>query len=274
MARPLAAPALAVFVVLLAACGSGGGSGGGRAPVPPAPRPSPTFRLPTAAPTVDALAALRNRATYLIDGGVAPQPFVLDWAAIEGDAVLSKPQADAFCDALNVPKADDALASLAALALNALSEKIRHKPLLNDEAETFLGIAATFATKTCQTWKPQLVSFVGGATPKPAPTLAPTTYRSLLGDPAVSWAWDPVNTIPCTHRACWQIEVRSRLGCGSIHAVLAIIGGDGSVARSIRFESRTPYGVLTPAPIQFWSDLDSPDSQVRVSSISCSYGGG
>lgn len=262
--RPTVLTLAVALMVLAAACDNGtadhgGGGGGGVSPPTERPTTRPTFDLSAA------VAALRNRAELVADGKVAPQPFVLDWNAIAGNTTLSKPKADAFCSALDLPKADDALASLAALALNALSEKVRHRPLVNEEAEGFLKLAATFATKTCPAWEPQIVSLLDS---RPAPTPPPGTFLALPADPDVTWS-RPMAPLPCAHKRCWQIDVSSRLGCASVHAVLALRDSDQVVVRRIVFDSDGAIGLLTPSPVQFWTEYVLGVNDAIVETISC-----
>ena len=248
-----------VAIFAFSACGNtgnstgGGGGNGGKVPDPPTATPKRTTTPITPAPSIDALTALRNRASFLVAGQLQPQPFLLDWDAIKAGSTLPKKENDAFCQALEFPKVDDALASLAALVLNAVSEKFRHKPLLNEDAEEYLKLAAGFAVKSCRLWSPQIVPMIVGSSP--APTPPPGIYQPLLSNPLVTWTWSKPGTFSCTHKTCWQLEVKAPLGCPTqLRVVLVYRDPDHTVLGRIASASTKPIEVLKTTKVSFWSD--------------------
>lgn len=263
-----------VAIFAFSACGNtgnstgGGGGNGGKVPDPPTATPKRTTTPITPAPSIDALTALRNRASFLVAGQLQPQPFLLDWDAIKAGSTLPKKENDAFCQALEFPKVDDALASLAALVLNAVSEKFRHKPLLNEDAEEYLKLAAGFAVKSCRLWSPQIVPMIVGSSP--APTPPPGIYQPLLSNPLVTWTWSKPGTYSCADKKrCWQIEVKAPLGCpNQLHVVLAYRDLNQAVLARITYTSTKPVGISKPAKVWFGSDNAKAYDGV-IDSITC-----
>ena len=100
-------------------------------PVYPTVRPS-AVAAETVSPTsvIDALAALQNRAKYVLGGTSQPRPLFIDWDSIETGRQLSQGKASDLCRARELPVADDALATIALITLNAVSERFRHKPAI------------------------------------------------------------------------------------------------------------------------------------------------
>ncbi len=197
---------LCLAVVLLLAVVVVGCSGTEASPTrrPSTPRPTaspiPTFNISD---------ILRNRGQQtlptLLDGAKTP-PFVLDWAGVESKLNLPTQQQRAFCATLDLPGLDDGLSALLYLGLNALSERITHRPLPED-TKTVLDYAVGFAVKTCPTWIPKVAP-----TRAPAADWFPARYQPVTGDADVVWDWEPVSCSAPAKR-CWGILVLARTGC-------------------------------------------------------------
>jgi hypothetical protein len=237
---------------------------------------APTYTVPPLRPTpsplalVDPLAALQNRAGFVLDGTVQPHPLFIDWDSIEQGKQLANGKASALCRALELPKADDVLASIALLALNAASERFRHKPAITDpDTEALFKTAVGWVNKTCAAWEPHLVTLI--ASPRPTSTPTAADPGDVAGDPDLSWYFDaPGSMNDCQHPACWRIEVSSRGGCPTKLAITMTITdrGSGVVAGTAPFESTDPWPSGVSEPFDIWWD-GSRDVLGRVTSISC-----
>jgi hypothetical protein len=251
-------------VVLVAACGPTGVTS---APtVKPKTNP-PRTATPTATPTPASAAflATRSRLDYVLNGGVT-QPFVLDWPSISKGAALSKRQSTAFCGALDTPYLDDVLASVVAVAVNALWLKLRKRPA-PEETEDYLNIAAKFVVKSCQGWAPLVLPPT--ATPPPA---APDVYSftPMKADPDVSWRFLRPTEQSCRAPLnCWKIAVFARAGCPtSLSVVLAILDASNALLDT-QTKTYGPVGkgkTLTTA--QFLTS-DTTAKWGRVTYITC-----
>ena len=192
---------------------------------PPAPPVSQS-----AAANVDALAleAARVRLRSLLDGEIEPDPLVLRWDQVQAGSRLIGAENAAFCARLDSSHAGDALASLVAAGFNALSMRLRHKPL-PDETETILGIAAGFATASCPMWKP-VVNPPALPAPTPEPAWAPAGYLGVVGDPDIVWKWSEPGSYGCSpeYRGCWQVEVLPHDGCTSLVGILTVQDAAGT----------------------------------------------
>jgi hypothetical protein len=214
---------MAVTLVLASACT------GSSSPTPTAR----TSRSPTPGPTFDighlALDAAGSRLDLLLNGVIQPDPIVLDWGQVEARSLLSGAENAAFCTSLDNSHTGDALASLVELGLNALSLKLRHKPL-PDEAGTILGFAADFATQSCPLWIP-VVHPPSKPAPTPEPDWRPAGYLGVIGNPDLVWRWSDHASYSCADgiTSCWQVDVYARTGCGRLMGTLAVKDADGFV---------------------------------------------
>jgi hypothetical protein len=201
MTRTLSTPFLLIALIVAVAGCSGAGSSA-----------STNGTSPTAIPTLSMADILLGRGhsqlPSLLDGATAP-PVAFKWTDVEATKPLIGPQAAAFCRALDLPRADDALTSLLFLGLNALSERLAHRPFPED-GEKVLGLAVTFAVKTCPTWIPKTTPL---ATPKA--DWFPEHYGAVVGNPDVAWAYRLATEIKCGAREahCTDILVIARDGC-------------------------------------------------------------
>jgi hypothetical protein len=186
--------------------------------------PTPTVAL---LPTFDAQAAARTLASNSLSNllnGESTTPTLIDWATIEANAPLPPRQTSALCETLESPLAEKVMAGLVSAGFNALSFKLRHKPL-SEETRTIVDLAATFAIKTCPHWFP-------GQVPKAtAISLAwyPLGYQPLVADANVAWTW--VDPATCsTPGPCWNVNIVARTGCpSSVSIVVAAYDSDGVV---------------------------------------------
>jgi hypothetical protein len=216
--------------------------------------PAPTWRVPSAPPTSDltrALEAARQRLQAFEDGK-APPPLVVAWEDVESGNWLNRQQNAAFCAALDRPGADDALAALVFMGLEAVSLRIRRKPL-PDDMHDVLGVAATFATKSCPAWVPVVNPPTSAATP--LASWYPAGYSIVHGDEDLVWQWSAPGSFACMDsRSCWQIDVLSRNGCMRVDGVLHVQGDDGLiVAIDESAVADVPAGVAIP--MQFGLDV-------------------
>jgi hypothetical protein len=245
---------------LLVACGPATGST--TRPIPPGPLdPDPA---PTLAPTDLAYQAAQARLDAVFDGLVKPQPLPVTWDDIAAGIVLPDRQNKAFCDALDRPGVDDGLGKLVALGLNALSLRLRHKPL-PDDAEDVLGIAATFATKSCPAWIP-VIRPPQPAAPTPAPPWVPFGYFTVIGDPDLAYRFAPANTYTCNpgFNRCWRVDVVARYGCTRLQGDLAVKNADDVV---LEYDSR----VWSDIPVNEPWTIDFGTSQTASTSGELMY---
>jgi hypothetical protein len=214
-------------------------------------------RTPTPAATMDvsrlALQAAEARRDLLLGGDIRTNPLIVNWSQVETGSFLAGAQNAAFCSSLDNSHAGDALSSLVELGLNALSVKLRHKPL-PDETGNILDLAATFATKSCPLWIP-VVNPPPSPRPTPAPDWRPAGFLEVIGDPDLVWRWSDKASYNCSSavRRCWQIDVYARYGCGSLEGILAVKDSSNVVLETQRAVSTnvTPEQV---APLGFRSN--------------------
>jgi hypothetical protein len=115
-----------------------------------------------------------------------------------------------FCNQLNSSAADDVLASLISVGLNALSLRFRKKPI-SDDAKDVVKLTATFASEACPLWVPGLIPD-RPVTPRPA--WYPSGFTPLVADPDVAWRWiEPEEAICSGGLRCWNVDVVARQGC-------------------------------------------------------------
>jgi hypothetical protein len=219
--------------------------------------PSPSADTQAAAQTV-----ARDSLQQLLAGATAP-PFVLDWTSVEAGVTLSNQKSDAFCRALDTPGVDEVLKSLLAAGLDALSLKLRKKPL-PDEAEGLLAIAAKFAVKTCPRWVPRPVPTTASvATPVPieVPAWYPSDYSPVAGDPNVAWQWVDHQTFTCVRPVvgCWRIRVLAQFGCPqSLKVTIAIRDA---------FETVLEYLTAATPPVPPRQTIETAFGTLRANSI-------
>ena len=252
-----------VMALLVTACGTSS------ATYDPPP-PSPPTRAATSSPSlIDGLAALQNRANFVLDGSAQPRPLFIDWESIELGKQLAKGKASALCQALDIPGADDVLASLALLALNAVSEKFRHKPAITDpDTEAMFGKAVGFVTQACPAWQPQLVSAIGDAFPTASPTAEDP--ETVAGDPGLLWYLEPPPITNCQHPACWRAQVLAEAGCPtSLEITMTITDPDtGLVVGTAPFHSNEAWPAGVTMPFDIWWETPGRFNG-QVTSISC-----
>ncbi len=165
----------------------------------------------------------------LLAGATAP-PSSISWASITDGVQLPGNQKTAFCEALGVQGADNALSSILAAGLNALSMRFRKRPVAEDTKE-ILGLAVTFATNTCPAWDPSRPPI---ATPPPITPWYSEGYQPLILQPDVAWRWADPNTdrFPCDKgegTRCYGLKVDTRYGCGRLEGTIATYDSDGVV---------------------------------------------
>jgi hypothetical protein len=241
---------MAVTLAMASAC-TGGSSPSA------APR---TQRPPTAAPTADvshlALDAAGSRLDLLLGGGIRPDPIVLNWNQVETKSLLSGAANTAFCTALDNSHAGDALASIVELGLNALSLKLRHKPL-PDEAGTILGFTADFATESCPLWIP-IVHPPSKPAQTPEPDWVPEGYLGVIGNPDLVWRWSDKSSYHCSNgiKWCWQVDVYARNGCIRLQGTVAVKDANGFVLETAQ-TSKAGIPAKQVTVIGFGSNLPS-----------------
>ncbi len=246
---------LLAIVLIATACGTGPAatSNSGSGPT------STTSESATDAATSFGAARLDQ----LLGGATAP-PSSISWAAITSGATLSGPQTTAFCKALAVPGADNALSSILAAGLNALSMRLRKRPLSTDTKEV-LGLAVTFATNTCPAWNPGTIRF---ATLAPIEPWYPNGYQPMILQPDVAWRWAEAGTLSCeVGPRCYGLNVATRDDCsGHIEGTIATYDSNGVVLEYVTDRKLDPQ--LLHALLVFdWSDPSTVDAGVM--SISC-----
>jgi hypothetical protein len=259
----LVASAMLVMALLVSACDTG------TATYDPPPPPPPT-RAPTSSPSViDALAALQNRANFVLDGTAQPRPLFIDWESIERGKQLAEGKASALCQALDLPGADDVLASLALLALNAVSERFRHKPAITDpDTKAMFNKAIGWVNKTCAGWEPQLVSVIKDTFPTASPTAEDP--ETVAGDPGLRWYLEPPPITNCQHPACWRAQVLAEAGCpNSLEITMTITDlNTGLVVGTAPFRSNEAWPAGVTMPFDIW--WETPGRLFgQVTSISC-----
>jgi hypothetical protein len=257
--RKLVLLSIAAAVLLL---GVIGGCGGTSAP------PLPTLRPPPTTSTSElqrALEAARQRLELLGDGQALP-PLSVAWSDVESGTLLNRQQNAAFCTALDVPGADDALASLVFMGLEALSFRFRRKPLSRDVNDV-VELAATFATKSCPGWAPVVNPPRRMATP--IPLWHPAGYSIVFGDQDLVWRWSTNGSFACLDQVawCWQIDVLSRYGCTRVDGVLHV-HGDGGVVVDVEESAVADVPAGGVVPMQFGSDVPAPDT-VQLRHLTC-----
>jgi hypothetical protein len=259
----LVASALLAMAMLVTACDTG--SATYDPPPPPPPPPAPT-----GSPSVsDALAALQNRAAFVLDGSVQPRPLFMDWESIEQGKRLAEGKASAMCQALDLPGADDVLASVALLAMNAVSEKFRHRPAITDpDTEAMFKKAIGWVNKTCAGWEPQLVSLVKDTFPTASPTA--DDPDTVAGDPGLRWYLEPPPISNCQHPVCWRAQVLVDAGCpASLEITMTITDANtGIVVGTAPFHSNESWPAGVTVPFDIWWDTPGAFNG-QVTSISC-----
>jgi hypothetical protein len=232
----VSAAALGICVVLSAGCTGSSGTTTEPPLDPPVSQSAPA--------DVDALAleAARVRLRSILDGEIEPDPLVLRWDQVQARSLLIGAENAAFCARLESSHAGDALASLVAAGLNALSMRLGHKPLPK-ETETILGFAAGFATASCPMWKP-VVNPPALPAPTPEPAWAPAGYLGVVGDPDIVWKWSDPGSYSCSpgYSHCWQVEVLPRDGCTSLDGILTVKDAAG-----IALDTETAAASSVPA---------------------------
>lgn len=222
---------LVVVVLTVAGCGPGEDS-----PVPstgaPAPDPNTAF------------SELAAQQLESLEGGASAPPALLDWASIQQGATLDVPHATAFCTSLNAPGVDNGLASIIAIAIDAVSMRLRHRPA-PDELDAVLGIATTFAAKTCPAWAP------GAPAPTHPPPVGwyPSGYQAVILHPDLAWRWSPTGSFTCTDPDTWcfELQVVTRDGCDSLHASITTKDATGLPLEILETSTfNVPPGVETP----------------------------
>jgi len=251
----------AALVVVLGGCGD----------PTPTPRPTvPPIEFPTPAPSLALSLAdlIRDRGESqlpsLLTGTPSPSPFALSWSDIESGKLLTGAQKSAFCEALDTPDLDDIVGSILWAGLNALSEKLRHRPLPED-GEKVLGIATTFAVKTCPTWEPKSAPAV-----TPEPPWYPPEYRQVVGNPSVVWRYRKASESPCgvTENRCLDVLVIARDGCPIILDVGAtFLTDDGTFVEQVHdTATRVP---AQEAVAMHFGTIHSAGTKLVVNSIFC-----
>jgi hypothetical protein len=177
------------------------------------------------------------------------------WEQIQAGRALNTEQNKAFCSALDTRGLDDALASLAVLALNAASLALRHKPAPS-ELDSFLHDAATFTVKSCPFWVP-----FANPVPQPLPTVAaawpPPGYSSVIGDLSLAWRWSTPLTCTTGTHSCWEVTAQAHFGCNRLDGTLDVKNEALDFVIESVAGSTANVPADTPVTIQFGTELGS-----------------
>ncbi len=220
---------------------------------------------PAADPDAAAAAFGADQLDRLLAGATSP-PSSITWDSISADVALPTGQASSFCQALDLPGADNALSIILGAGLNALSWRLRKRPLSSD-AEEILGIAVTFATKTCPAWDPTVRP---SATLPPVIRWYPSGYEPMIFQPdAVAWRWADPSTFTCEGVeavTCYALDVVVRAGCpGFLEGTIATYDADG-VVLDILTDTKFEFDFLeTTLVFDMTDDLATDASVIAIS---------
>jgi hypothetical protein len=256
---------LLIVLLVATACETGGGTtsdtDGGYVPDPPTVEPA-------ADPDVSGAALDFGEAQLdlLLAGATAP-PSSISWASITEGLQLPGDQKTVFCEALGVQGADNALSSILAAGLNALSMRFRKRPVADDTKE-ILGLAVTFATNTCPAWDPTRPPI---ATPRPITPWYSEGYQPLILQPDVAWRWADANTdiFKCDEdegTRCYGLKVDTRYGCGRLEGTIATYDANGVV---LEFLTDTKLDLQVLNTTLVFGFYDEATADAMVMSISC-----
>jgi hypothetical protein len=253
---------LCLVVFQVAACGVLGSSS---ADLPTSPPRPPAATTPSPEPDPVAVTFARTNLNLLLAGASAP-PSILTWEDVLTGKKLTSTQSTAFCGALGIQGADNAIASILAAGLNALSLRLHKRPLTS-EAEDLIGYAATFVTATCRSWDPTRRPI---ATPPPITRWYPRGYTPMIFQPDVAWLWaDPrTEQFSCDGpSACYGLHVVTRAGCpGTLRGTIATKDPNGVVLEVIQ-DSKT--GTSEDGTLLVFDMTNTDATAADIIAVSC-----
>jgi hypothetical protein len=199
--------ALILACLVLAACSeeSAAPTSRPRVTIPPAATPELSLEALARSAANDRLRRLLAGETVI--GGTN----VLDWSAVERQALPLGVTKDALCTALDAPHADDLVTELIAAGLSAISRR-RGGQAVSAATAAVRAIVVSLSFETCPAWKPVLL---------PLPTVAPPPvspmpgFTALMFDPSTAWRLLPEGAAACptSWRGCWQTPLFAGDGC-------------------------------------------------------------
>ena len=244
---------LLAATLIVSACesstgGGGGSTGGGGGSVE----------------TADPAFAFGESQLNLLLGGASAPPSILTWEDVLTGKRLSATQSTAFCSALGVQGADNAISSILAAGLSFLSLRLRKQPV-SSESKELIGVATTFATMTCPAWDPTRRPI---ATPAPILAWYPSGFRPQILQPDVAWRWAAPRTYVCDGvNPCYGLDVAARGGCpGYLRGTIATKDENGVV---LEFIADSKVGFVGDTTTLVF-DLTNPNSSdASVIAVSC-----